>query len=69
MTIKEFTYFPYLLKLKTTFQTSSCQINGRKGFIVSINDDSGNIAHDDLNSIYDLLFYILICFSYDSDKQ
>lgn len=44
MTIKDFTYFPFSLKLKNPFQTSSQVINERNGFIISLTDDSGNVA-------------------------
>ena len=44
MTIKDFKYFPFSLELKFPFQTSSQIINKRSGFIISLTDNSGNVA-------------------------
>ncbi len=42
MTINNFKYFPFSLKLKNPFQTSSQTITERNGFIISISDELEN---------------------------
>ena len=44
MTIKDFKYAPFTIKLKTPFQTSSQVINERKGVIIKLTDELGNIS-------------------------
>ena len=51
MIIKHFKYFPFLLKLKTPFQTSYNKISDRKGFIVSITDEHGNTSYGECSPL------------------
>ena len=44
MTIEKFKYFPFSLKLKTPFQSSSHTITKRNGFLISVTDELQNIS-------------------------
>lgn len=44
MIIKEIKYFPFSLKLNTPFQNSTQTISEKKGFILEITDELGNIS-------------------------
>lgn len=44
----ELTYYPYKLKLSTSFETSKGKITERKGFILSLKSSSGNIGIGDV---------------------
>jgi len=44
MKLTGFNYSPFLIKLKKTFQSSQHIINERRGFLISITDESGNTA-------------------------
>jgi hypothetical protein len=44
----DLTYHPYVLKLKTPFETSKGKISERKGFIVSTKSQSGKIGIGDV---------------------
>jgi len=44
MTINNFKYFPFSLKLTTPFQTSSQTIHERNGFLISMSDEFGNVS-------------------------
>ncbi len=45
MIVKQFKYFPFLLKLNAPFQNSSNIITERKGFIISMMDEQENISY------------------------
>jgi o-succinylbenzoate synthase len=47
----ELTYHPYELKLKTPFETSKGKISERKGFILSLKSQSGNIGIGDVSPL------------------
>lgn len=47
----DLTYHPYKLKLSTPFETSKGKISERKGFVVSIKSQSGNIGIGDVSPL------------------
>jgi L-Ala-D/L-Glu epimerase len=47
----DLTYHPYVLKLKTPFETSKGKISERKGFIVSTKSQSGKIGIGDVSPL------------------
>ncbi len=56
MTINNFKYFPFSLKLNNPFQTSSQTITGRNGFIISITDELGNTSFGECSPLPGLSF-------------
>lgn len=51
MTIDKFKYFPFSLKLKTPFQSSSQTITERNGFLISVTDELQNISYGECSPL------------------